>query len=178
MDGITHPTSRLFLREIATKFRERFSQTNLYVNVLSLIEIFPIYFPKCVILIVPDDEMEDAIPTSIEEQILNNEDKYIIKIKESVHERAYKGSGGDRMHIIHEISHYILIEEYGFKPINARSYGTDISVKYKPCSMEWQAKALAGEIMMPYEMTKDMIWHEIAQKCGVSAEAALKRTKY
>lgn len=177
MDGITLPTSRLFLRDIANKFRERFFQTGLYVNVLSLVEVFPVYFPKCVIVVVPDEEMEEGTPTTIEENLLDETGTYTIRIKESVYERACKGSGGDRMHIIHEMSHYILIEEYEFKPLTARSYG-NIFVRYKPCSMEWQAKALAGEIMMPYELTKNMTFAEIAIKCGVSYEAASKRVKY
>lgn len=177
MDGITHPTSRLFLRDVANKFRETFFQNGLYVNVLSLIEVFPVYFPKCVIVVVPDEEMEEGTPTTIEENLLDETGKYTIRIKESVYERACNGSGGDRMHIIHEMSHYILIEEYGFKPLTARSYG-NIVVRYKPCSMEWQAKALAGEIMMPYEMTNGMAVYEISKKCGVSNEAATKRTKY
>ncbi len=177
MDGITSPVSRLMLRNIANKFRERFCQDNLYINVLAIIEIFPIYFQKCIIVIVPDNELDEGIPSAIEKQVCQGEDKYIIKIKESVYERAYNGSGGDRMHIIHEMSHYILIEEYDFKPITARSYG-NIRVRYKPCSIEWQAKALAGEIMMPYELTKGMIAEEISIKCGVSIDAAKMRIKY
>lgn len=177
MDGITRPVSRLILRDIANKFRERFCQNNLYINVLALIEVFPIYFPKCIIIIVPDNELEEGIPSAIEKQVCQGEDKYIIKIKESVYERACNGSGGDRMHIMHEMSHYILIEEYDFKPITARSYG-DICVRYKPRSIEWQAKALAGEIMMPYELTKGMSAKEISRKCGVSIDAAKMRTKY
>lgn len=177
MDGITHPTSRQFLREIAGKFRERFLQTGLYVNVLSLMEVFPLYFPKCLILIVPDEELDEEIPTTIEENLADVEETYTIRIKESVYERAYHGSGGGRMHIVHEMAHYLLIEEYGFKPITARSYG-NIYVKYTPSSMEWQAKALAGEIMMPYDLTFEMNFSEIVQKCGVSVEAAVKRTQY
>lgn len=177
MDGITHPTSRSFLRDVANKFRETFFQNGLYVNVLSLIEVFPVYFPKCVIVVVPDEEMEESTPTTIEENLLDDTGVYTIRIKESVYERACNGSGGDRMHIIHEMSHYILIEEYGFKPLTARSYG-NIVVHYKPCSMEWQAKALAGEIMMPYEMTSGMTVYEISKSCGVSLEASTKRTRY
>lgn len=177
MDGITHPTSRLFLRDVANKFRETFFQNGLYVNVLSLIEVFPVYFPKCVIVVVPDEEMEEGTPTTIEENLLDDTGAYTIRIKESVYERACNGSGGDRMHIIHEMSHYILIEEYGFKPLTARSYG-NIVVHYKPCSMEWQAKALAGEIMMPYETTNGMTVYEISKSCGVSIEAAAQRTRY
>lgn len=177
MDGITHPTSREYLREIANKFRERFFQFGLYVNVLSLMEVFPVYFQKCIIIVVPDEDIVGSIPTVIEEKVSCENMTYVIKIKETVYERAFNGSGGDRMHIMHEMAHYLLIEEYGFKPITARSYG-NIKVRYKPCSMERQAKALAGEIMMPYEMTSGMSANEISEKYGVSLEAAKKRTKY
>lgn len=174
MDGITHPISRLELREIARKFRQIFKLTNLYVNVKFLIEVINYFFPKCFILIVPDDEWSEDFPSLIEKE---NDSSYVIKIKDSVYERACKGSGGDRMHIIHEIAHYILINECGYAPLTARSYG-DIKVKYTPSSIEWQAKALAGEILMDYEMTKNMSLQEISIKCGVSIQAAAKRLDY
>ena len=174
MDGITHPISRLELREIARNFRKTFKLNNLYVNVKFLVEVINYIFPKCFILIVPDDEWTEDFPSIIEKE---DDSSYLIKIKDSVYERACKGSGGDRMHITHEIAHYILVVECGYAPLTARSYG-NIKVKYTPSSMEWQAKALAGEILMDYDLTKNMSQDEIAIFCGVSEEAASKRLTY
>lgn len=45
-------------------------------------------------------------------------------------------------------------------------------------SVEWQAKALCGEVMMPYEATKNMSTEEIVNKYGVSKSSAQYRKKY
>lgn len=44
-------------------------------------------------------------------------------------------------------------------------------------SIEWQAKALAGEVLIPYEATINLTFKEIVTKCKVSDDAALKRLR-
>lgn len=44
--------------------------------------------------------------------------------------------------------------------------------------MEWQAKALAGEIMMPYEDTANMSVKDIMNIYGVSKDFAKTRQNY
>ena len=46
------------------------------------------------------------------------------------------------------------------------------------CSVEWQAKALCGELMMPYNATKHLSIEKIMDKYGVSYEAAVQRKRY
>jgi hypothetical protein len=46
------------------------------------------------------------------------------------------------------------------------------------CSVEWQVKALTGEIAMPYEETKEMSVPEIMKKYNVSKGFAKKRQRY
>jgi cytoplasmic iron level regulating protein YaaA (DUF328/UPF0246 family) len=38
--------------------------------------------------------------------------------------------------------------------------------------MEWQAKALCGEVLMPYEETKNLSVNQIRHLCQVSKESA------
>ncbi|MDO4467703.1 MAG: ImmA/IrrE family metallo-endopeptidase [Bacillota bacterium] len=45
-------------------------------------------------------------------------------------------------------------------------------------SVEWQAKALCGEFMMPYDETIDMTLNDIVKNYGVSLEQAKYRKKY
>lgn len=76
------------------------------------------------------------------------------------------------MHILHEICHVILFEA-GFFPFMDRTYKIG---ELKPFeSVEWQAKDLAGEMMMPYEETKDKSAKAIKRLCVVSGEASLLR---
>ena len=78
------------------------------------------------------------------------------------------------MDIVHEMAHAYLCMS-GYEPLSSREY-EDCSLS--PCeSMEWQAKALAGEIMMPYEATKEMNESDIARIYGVSESAAKLRCK-
>jgi Zn-dependent peptidase ImmA (M78 family) len=98
---------------------------------------------------------------------------YHIKIKESVYEGACEGIGGYRMHIMHEIAHAFLCL-LGFTPILDRQFKNNALKPYE--SMEWQAKALAGEILMENELTKGMSAEELINKCGVSLEGAVNRT--
>lgn len=115
------------------------------------------------------------LPGNVPAQCIKSEEGYLIQIKESVYLRAYeKKSGGDRMHIIHEIMHPF-VDKLGFRPIFSRRLTKDIPYYRR---LEWIVKALAGEVMMPYEATIGMSVEEIMQEYGVSKVAAEKRLKY
>ena len=79
------------------------------------------------------------------------------------------------MHIMHEIMH-VFADKLGFKPIYSRT----IIAKDTPCyrRLEWIVKALAGEVMMPYEATQNMSVEQIMTTYGVSEKAAEKRKTY
>lgn len=117
----------------------------------------------------------DALPGAVPAQCIMDDDGYLIQIKESVYQGAYeKGIGGHRMHIMHEIMHPFA-DKLGFKPIFSRTLTKDT-----PCykSLEWVVKALAGEVMMPYEATAGLSVKELMTDFGVSKSAAEKRQKY
>ncbi len=79
------------------------------------------------------------------------------------------------MHIFHEIVHPFL-DKIGIKPIYNRCVKSSEILPYE--SLEWQVKALTGEIMMPYEATKGMSVEQIMRVYGVSEAAAFYRKRY
>lgn len=90
-----------------------------------------------------------------------------IYIKESVYFGAYNGNGRDRMTIIHECAHVLLIQHSHLTL--ARSFDDNVPVY---CDPEWQAKCLAGELMVPVDLVNGMSAIDVAPKCGVSVKAA------
>lgn len=124
---------------------------------------------NCEIVSNNDFRLNNALTTTI--KTLNNE--YLILISEKVYDGANElNIGGYRMHIMHEICHVILFK-IGFKPNLEKVYKNKKLKAYE--SIEWQAKALAGEILIPYSATIDMTLDEIVKECKVSKEAALFR---
>lgn len=174
MDYCTKPISRSKLRMIAGFIRKLFKSKNKYFfDVVKVFELLPHYFDNVFTEIVSDDDQElNGVPAAT---ILLENRRYCIKVKESVYEKAYfEKNGGYRMHIMHEISHYLLFM-LGYTPQFDRVYKNKELKSYE--SVEWQAKALAGEILIPYENTIDMSTMSIMRKCKVSREAALNRKK-
>ena len=61
-------------------------------------------------------------------------------------------------------------------PLLQRSFQNN-AIKIRYTSMEWQAKALCGEILIPYEETKGLSKNKIISYCKVSEECAIMRLK-
>ena len=90
-----------------------------------------------------------------------------IRIKQAIYDGACDGNGRDRMTIAHEVCHFITLCILGFRV--QRNFGKPL----RPCEdPEWQAKCMAGELMINRRLTKNMKPHEIAEACGVSLDAA------
>jgi Zn-dependent peptidase ImmA (M78 family) len=92
----------------------------------------------------------------------------VIRIREDVYHGAIRGMGRDRMTVAHEVGHYILLVAQGLKLY--RSFTVSKIEAFR--DPEWQAKALAGEILCPYHLIGGMAAPQIALACGVSDEAA------
>ena len=91
---------------------------------------------------------------------------FTIKIKESVYQGAYENGVGAFLGFInHEMCHVFLFE-IGYTPIYERSFENNTISAYR--SVEWQAKALDGEVMIPYDECKNMSKKEIIKKYHVS----------
>ena len=100
--------------------------------------------------------------------------KFEIEIRQTTYDGAYKNIGAYRDHIIHEICHAFLYT-LGYTPIMQRSFKNGEIVNYR--SSEWQAKALCGEVMIPFEETVSLSASEIAKEYGVSPAQAWFRTR-
>ena len=89
-----------------------------------------------------------------------------IMIRPEIYHRAVAGYGRDRMTLAHEVGHLLLHTEVQL----ARRVGADpIEVFRDP---EWQAKAFAGELMIPRRLyPKRQHPVEAADLLGVSVES-------
>ena len=174
MDYETRATSRKELRLFAKLFRSicGFSADE-PIDPIALLDKLPELegFEDVKYEIVYNSDLPGNVPAQCEK----NEDGYLIQIKESVYMGAYeKMTGGHRMHIMHEIMHPFA-DKIGFTPIFSRQLTSEIP-NYR--RLEWIVKALAGEVMMPYEFTIGMSAKELMSNYGVSEAAAKMRLKY
>lgn len=131
----------------------------LYFPAPSILEKLHLFVPDAHYEILPTNQMEKHAETDVVSKTLY--------IREDVYIRACNGKGRDRMTIVHEFAHLILICVYGLKLY--RTYGKRPRAYEDP---EWQAKCLAGELMMNSNLIIGMTADEIVKNCGVSKDAA------
>lgn len=171
MDYITKPATRKSLRQYAVVFRKLFDVGEAEpFPVLDALEKLPDVFEGCTYLVVEDD----AFPKNVVAQCTKNEGKgFTIEIKRLVYDGAKQGIGAYLGFILHEMSH-IFMYEIGYRPILQRAFAD--APLY--CQVEWQVKAITGEIAMPYESTKGMSVAEIMNTYHVSKGFARRRLHY
>lgn len=165
MHYISDPLSRKDLRNYAFKIRKQLGYENrLDFPVMKFLEVFHklINNPNFHFFTVKDEELPPAVHAQYDA------DDNSIAIKESVYVGASNGSGRDRMTIMHELAHALLITHCGIK-LN-RSFGSENIPAFR--DPEWHAKCLAGELMMPAHLVIGMEASDIAKSCGVSLPAA------
>jgi hypothetical protein len=164
MNYQAEPLSRAQLRALALQIRTVVGlEDRVYFPVLKFLElVMPVWFPPFQYDIAPKSEFPPSIHAYTD--VLH----HTIRIRSDVYDGACAGRGRDRMTIAHEIAHYMLLVVCGFK--FARSFGPDPAVPYK--DPEWQAKALAGEMMCLHHLINGMNPRQIARACGVSLKAA------
>lgn len=159
------PLSRATLRGLASEIRKQLGwEKSAWLPVMKLLEGFHeiIGDPEFSFQCDPDETFDNGIHAEF------LPDQNMIRIRESVYLGAYENNGRDRMTIVHELAHVILIKvcEVRF----ARCFDNQPVPTY--CDPEWQAKCLAGELMVPYKLMKDKEVSQITLLCGVSADAA------
>ncbi len=164
MTYIAEPIQRTELRSLAKVMREILQvEDRLYIPVITILEnVMPLLFPDFSYEYVPREEFPKK--KHGETDIVN----HIIRIREDVYYGATEGNGRDRMTVMHEIAHYLLLVICGVK-FERNFENTNVSAYEDP---EWQAKALAGEIMCPHELIQTLSPEEISEQCGVSLPAA------
>lgn len=121
-----------------------------YFDVIDAFEKIHTIFPEITTAVVDDDEMDANVPAQCTPDFNGN---YLIEVKNTVYDGAVKNVGEYRAHILHEICHCILCL-LGFTPMLNRAFKNNDLKPFE--SMEWQAKALCGEIMMPFDETKEL----------------------
>lgn len=161
--------SRKDLRKLAKVIRKWLCiEDELYFPAVEIMEILQNFDDNASFEIVTADELEQG------EHAVTDIVNKVIKIREDVYEGACKGNGRDRMTIVHEFAHFIMLCVLGFKL--ARTFDDADIPAYK--DPEWQAKCLAGELMMDSDLIRHLSSWEIVEKCGVSLPAAEMQMKY
>lgn len=169
MDYKTKPTSRKILRNNAKIFRQLFgfNETEPFDPLIAL-EKLPDVFTGCTYQIIDDDEFDRNVSKNEMSFCVQNYEceGYSIYIRESVYTAAYRYKDGAKLGFIcHELCHVYLLS-LGFSPLSSQGYPENVIPAY--CSMEWQAKALSGEVMLPYEATIGMTAEEMINEYQVS----------
>ena len=163
-----NPTSRAKLQEVAKIIRK----------ILQL-EDTP-YFPFVRFLEILQRSQDDFEFQIVEKKELPkglfadyNPLMRLVRIVETYYEMANKGNGFARWTILHECCHYILHRD------QLTALARQDNEPHKPYEdSEWQADALACELLMPLEMMNaDMTEEEVAKTFGVSPKAARNRLK-
>ena len=160
----TVPRSRCELRAYARQWRKVTSTQNQYeFPIMPFLEYIMPQF-NVGLKIIDDIEWNRNHPAGTHAFFTEN----TIYIKESVYDGAAEGKGRDRMTVAHEIAHALLVP---YAPIKLfRSQNGMLPPAYK--DPEWQAKCLAGELLVSYDLCKNMNAYEISIRCKVSLDAA------
>ena len=171
MDYRTKPVSRKHLRVYAQVLRKLFDvpQDGPF-PVLTALERVSDYFDGCCFLVVKDKNLPKQTPARC---IPNDNGGFTIEIKQSVYDGAFERHIGAYLGFIcHEICHIFLFS-IGYRPLYERSFANNTLPAY--CSVEWQAKALSGEVMIPYHESRGMGLNEIMETYHVSQGFAKTR---
>ena len=173
MDYKTKPTSRNDLRKYAKVLRKLFKiPPNGAFPVLLILDKISDVFEGCTYDVVEDNKMP---PQTMARCVQNEFNGFTIEIKESIYNGAFKKQIGAFLGFIcHEICHIFLFF-IGFRPIYERSFDNNELPAY--CSVEWQAKALCAEVMVPFDETHGMSVNSIMNQYHVSKAFAQARIK-
>ena len=173
MDYKTKPTSRRDLRRYAEYFRKLFDvPPNGPFPVLLALDKIRDIFQGCDYIILDDSHFS---PRTMARCVPNAEGGFTIEIKDSIYRGAHKKKIGAYLGFIcHEICHIFLFK-IGFTPVYERTFEENELPPY--VSVEWQTKALCGEVMIPYEESRGMTIADIQSIYHVSKGFACTRKR-
>lgn len=161
------PRNRNELREIARNIRLLIGAQNiLCFPIVKFLEFVMPYKFGVWSKTVSDTEWQQKYNKNVHASF--NLDDMTIEIKESVYLGAIQGKGRDRMTIAHEIAHALLLSKDTIKLYRSMTGGRPVPFK----DPEWQAKCLAGELLIDYDLCHKMSKTEIVHYCQVSEIAA------
>jgi Zn-dependent peptidase ImmA (M78 family) len=158
----TRPVSRQQLRDFASGIRTKFGLGE--VLLFPIVEFMELNLPT----IDPEFQWEIVEKDILSEEIHADTDPVArrIRIREDVYEGAVAGNGRDRMTVAHELAHYLLLVVLEWPVLPSSE---DVPAYRDP---EWQAKALAGELLIPHQKIQGMDCGDVMETFGVSLEAA------
>lgn len=167
--------SRIQIREMSKFIRKILRIKTIKFFVLKALEKLIDKFPNNLYYrILRDDEFETNVMAELIEE---GNDVYCINIRETIYEKAVKGDRASLGFICHEMCHFILIHIFDAGPVlymneSGLTYAKRFKNKELPLykSMEWQAMALCGEIMIPYEKCENYSFKQIVNKTCSSDE--------
>lgn len=167
---VAEPMSTRQIRRIVREFR-RFLKVEFdeFIDVVKYLDFLTFVDPMYDYQIVEDDELPERVQG--ETDVVN----HIIRIKQSIYEKACDGDECSRMTIAHEIGHYVLVCVEGItfaKNTNRIGY----VVTYK--DPEWQATVFASEFLAPSYLIKDLEAEEISKRYGVTLQAASTQLRH
>lgn len=177
-----YETSQILNREqirlISKFFRRMFKVRTILFPVMKILDLLERKFSKNLYYYVDDDaNFESNVMAALETE--DDDAHFHIRIRQSVYDSALNGDRASLGYICHEMCHFVLIFVFGIGPkqyvsADGISYARAVKEKSIPAykSMEWQAKALCGEVMIPYERCKNYSLNEIIEKTQSSTEQA------
>jgi len=166
------------IREIALLFRKMFEVRTILFPVMKILDLLEKRFSDNLYYYVDDDvNFENNVMAVLETE--EDDNHFHIRIRESVYNKALNGDRACIGYICHEMCHFILIYIFGIGPkqyINSEgiSYARSVEIKSIPAfkSMEWQAMALCGEVMIPYDKCKYYSLEKIIEETQSSKKQA------
>lgn len=170
--------SRVKIRKIASFIRKKLSIKTIRFPVMRVLELFVTEYDDILCYTVEEDtSFKNGVMAELS---MINDYRYCIRIRESVYNDASVGGRASTGFVCHELCHFILVHILGIKPkkyfdLNGIAYARQIYGWSIPAykSMEWQAKALCGELMIPYEECKNYDLKTIIEETNSSDKQAL-----
>lgn len=170
--------SREQIRLLSKFFRNMFAVKTVVFPVLKILNKMENKFADNLYFSVEEDRLfeRNVMAELIDE---GDNEHYHIRIKESVYNKAVDGDRASICFICHELCHFFLIYVCGIGPkkyydVDGLAFSKSIGGMIKPVykSMEWQAKALCGEVMIPYQKCKNYTLKQIIYITKSSTEQA------
>lgn len=161
IDYETRPVSRKLIRKFSKIIRNDLKIKN---NKISIDEIMDKVYLKYGVTFSYEEanEFDDGVVCYLDFE----GEEPCVHIRNDVYENASRGDRKSIGFIIHEICHFYLIKIFKYQPVNLVPFPSRFLPNYK--SMEWQAKALCGEVMIPFDQFKDKTIEEILEKTSSS----------
>lgn len=167
---------RYQIRLIAGLFRKMFNIKTVVFPVMKVLEMLVTRFEKKLFYVVEEDSLFEK---GVMAELVSEEDIYYIRIRQGVYDKANDGDRASICYICHEMCHFFLIHVMGIGPkmfctseglVYTRKVVEKTIPSYK--SMEWQTKALCGEVMIPYRKCKNYTYKQIVYRTKSSNSQA------